>query len=229
MTDAEKLKLLVTKDLGDYETATQYVSEELDLHSIGSGYLSLVFELGNRAVKISQNDKCWLGFAKYAKRHQNRYLPKIYQIKQFDKYFIAIMELLESSTWGSFDRVKNPYILYNMMMNFAYLEWPDYEKILKIFERKFSDFKLEFDDDNNVTSKEYLKHPYVKAIKDMEKITGCRIDMHWDNVMFRGNQLVIIDPIIRTKQYTDHVKQILRNVHNMQQKATNLFRKRTKS
>ena len=193
---------------------------------LGFGYFSTVYKVKDSAIKVSGQDKCWRLFAKYAKSKRSPYLPKIDWINDLTDGFIAKMEMLQPVPWGDPGMKligKDPDILMYAMLNFAYFKEPEYKYLLSLFKSKHPKYNRKVQDGKVVDSK-YNNHKFVSILNDMEKLnSGCRIDMHFDNIMKRGSQIVILDPIIRTKTYSPGVKQILKNVARMQQDALRAF------
>ena len=224
------IDVLFRKDFGDRDKVRYFILNNGDKNTalLGTGYFAAVYKVGNRAVKVSDIDKCWLLFSHYTIKKKFKYLPKIHKVAKFKNYFVAVLESLSPIEWGDYSKfVRDPIVLFTVLTHFGYMKQHDHDKVLNMLKSKHPDFKLEFDDEGNVTSKKYLSHPFVKVVKDMEKIAGCRIDLHWDNVMLRGNQLVIIDPIIRTKNYSKNTLNNIQKIKNDRLRAINIFRKRT--
>lgn len=185
---------------------------------LGEGYFANVFDVGGTAVKVSREDRCWQMFAKYAGRTSSRYLPRVHWVRQVEGGFVAAMEKL--SPVRDLDDIAaagDPHIMLYVLLNFAYLGPAEYEYILRLFRSRFPGYDPKVVG-GRVTDESYWDHPFVRIMADMEKMPGCRVDMHTENCMLRGRQLVIIDPIIRTKDFSPHVKSILRRVAGWREK-----------
>lgn len=183
---------------------------------LGSGYFANVYDVKGTAVKLSGDDRCWQLFAKYAKRKPSKYLPKIHWVRQVEGGFVAAMEKLQP-VYDLDDLARDPHILLYAMLNFAYLGPAEYKYILRLFASNWPRYDPKVVD-GKVTDKSYWDHPFVRIMTDMEGVSGCRVDIHTENVMQRGSrQIVVVDPIIRTREYSPHVKGILRRVKGWQE------------
>ena len=191
---------------------------------LGSGFFGTVYKVGNKAVKIGRNvDKCWLGFARYAMKNKSPWMPKIDFAAELPKGgFAAVMEMLSPVRGDFYAKIKDPEVLLYVMLNFAYQTGHHYDRILGIFRKKFPKYKPAMQGTKVVDSK-YNSHPFIKIIAAVDKLPGCRNDMHADNVMMRGNQIVIIDPVIRTKEFSARVKAILAGVKSDREDAARRF------
>ena len=193
---------------------------------LGSGYFADVYDIEGTAVKVSGPDMCWLLFARYAKRKRSKHLPKIHWVNEIEGGFVAGMEMLRrfnTSMEGFYREVDDPEVMYYVMMNFAYMQRGDYRIVLDHFKTRWPDYKPKFVR-GTMADPKYFRHPFVRIMTDMETIdAGCRIDIHWDNVMKRGNDIVVIDPIIRTKEFNTYVQGKIRETMEMRRDANKRF------
>ena len=198
---------------GDLESAYEVENALGGAPILGSGWFGTVYKVGNKAVKVGRDiDTCWLGFARYAMKKRSPWVPKIDFASELPKGgFAAVMETLSPVSGDFYAKIKEPEILLYVMLNFAYQKEPHYAKILNIFRKKFPKFNPAMQG-TKVTDPKYNSHPFIKIIAAVDKLPGCRNDMHADNVMMRGAQIVIIDPVIRTKEFAAHIKTILAGV-----------------
>ena len=193
---------------------------------LGSGFFGTVYKVGNKAVKVGREiDKCWLGFAKYAMKKKSPWVPQVDYAAELPKGgFVAVMETLSPVRGNFLEKIKDPDVLLYAMLKFAYLDVSTLAYILRIFKKKFPKYAPKMKGTEVVDSK-YRSHPFIKTIIEVDKLPGCRNDMHADNIMMRGNQIVIIDPVIRTKEHSTHVKGILSRVKNEREEIARLFQK----
>jgi hypothetical protein len=147
---------------------------------LGSGAFAIVYEGHDGfAYKISltdMGDDAWLVYAKAAKRTKNPLFPVILNLFTFEGEYCCKMEKLEkikkTKTTGNF---------------FGQLSKHFYDgKVKEAFEHLNTFSTIEYND-------------YKKWSKKIDNILdenyGAELDLHSGNVMFRGNQLVITDPV----------------------------------
>ncbi len=156
--------------------------ERNDFELLGEGgYASVWTDDRRSVVKVFENDPCYAMFVNFCRHHRgNPHLPrvtKIYPIKKNSG--IVFMELLKPSK-HLHDKIIEGAQGYVYWLNQTRLNFAVSERIIK----KATDFAE--------------KNGSLSAILD-ELITecpldGCRVDLHVNNFMYRGDTLVIIDP-----------------------------------
>jgi len=147
---------------------------------LGSGAFALVYEARDGfAYKISltdMSDDAWLVYAKAAKRTKNPLFPVILNLFTFEGEYCCKMEKLEKikkrKTSGNFfDKLSKHFYdgevkqAFEHLNTFSTIEYNDYKKWSK-------------------------KIDYILDTQYMSEL-----DLHSGNFMFRGNQLVITDPV----------------------------------
>lgn len=161
---------------------------------IGSGMYSNVYQKPGASfvVKVYQNsgasperELAWYEYCHSNKR--NPFLPKVGKIKQFGDWYVVFIERLQPLSNTDLKKAYNMAILPYLGMELS----PDavMEKIED--EEEQSDFRLS---DNDA-------HMLVGLYEEIEKVFGHfgwnldSADIHDENIMARGHQLVISDPI----------------------------------
>lgn len=161
---------------------------------IGAGMYSNVYQKPGASfvVKVYQNsgsaperELAWYEYCHANK--SNPYLPKVRKIKQFGNWYVVFIEVLKP--------MNNPNIrrtYYRAILPYLGLHLSDDDVMVKIEnEENESDFRLSDDD----------AHMLVGLYGEIEKLFnhfGWNLDsadIHDENIMVRGHQLVISDPI----------------------------------
>ena len=168
------------------ETYKEYVQRlhELKLPTLGEGAFSSVFrhpELPNVAVKVVRGDDAYLEFIKFAMENpNNRWLPKVASFKHVDfgdstnGYLVFTEKLtpIDSSEFKSFLSQLEEFcgVSANPLSSklFGPKEWKSLE--------------------NNVP-------PDLATVVKWLNTCGLGIDLHSDNFMKRGKQIVFNDPV----------------------------------
>lgn len=144
---------------------------------IGRGLFSDAWAKDNVVVKVARNDMGYDRFLEYALAYQhNPYFPKIYHVARY--------EGVES--WN------NPYGYATVVTMEKLRSVENTKKGRKTSDRVELDAegvsKVPFDN-----SPEYREA--MKVLKELKKEVR-RIDLHDGNIMYRGKQLVITDPVV---------------------------------
>lgn len=161
---------------------------------IGSGMYSIVYQKPGASfvVKVYQNSGASpereLAWYEYCHANKgNPYLPKVGKIKQFGDWYVVFIETLQAITDPNVKKAYNMAILPYLGMKLS--ADAVMEKIED--EEEQTDFRLSDDD----------AHMLVGLYEEIEKVFGHfgwnldSADIHDENIMARGRQLVISDPI----------------------------------
>jgi len=134
----------------------------------GSGSYGMAWECSDGTViKFFENDRAYEDFVKYCRLSRNIHVPVFYSgVKKIGNYKCVRMEKLSNT------RIRRRITIANLIQ----------EKL-----------------DGGVVSVQNLKffndHPrLIKVIKWISKTTWSE-DIHYGNILFRGNVPVIIDPV----------------------------------
>ena len=150
---------------------------------LGEGSYSSVFQspTENFVVKVNKGyiDQGFLKFVDFCHKNKgNLHLPKIGEIKKFDKFYIVFIEKLESNN-GEHDNDDIALDIEKLV-----LMSDSYEKVMK-------DIKSFYSED---IVKQIIE--CADILKDFLKNKKLFVDLHGENIMWRGNILVITDPVI---------------------------------
>ena len=146
-----------------------------NLFLLGEGGFSAVFKYENRSIKFGiYQDRCWYQFGVYVMKHNNKHYPKIYRLKAFknEGYFLAEMESLKPMKSLDELRGKDEYSVIADIISSR----GDIDEVEKIMDSERND-------------------PIIKALKPFAEDESCYLDLHLGNWMWRGNTLVINDPV----------------------------------
>jgi len=164
-------------------------------YRVGKGEFGEVFRKEGRSdvLKIFKTkDRAYKDFVLYCKSNPNRWLPvfKGNILRVNDDYNAIRMEILKpiDKDVGSDDRMKHGSMRHYL--------W------------RLKDPSLWQDDDNDeiiefVKRNEDLKNT-LEDIADIAISNGYILDLHKENIMKRGNQLVIADPLAVHVDYIPH-------------------------
>ena len=140
----------------------------------GTGSYAKVYAKGNRVIKIAIGDDAYDCFLSYVLANQNNpYLPKIYKVERFianhgSTYTVVEMEKLS----------------------------PIYQSRNRNQIREVTQMEEDFFYTHKYVWKKSKAYAFVAALMDyLREYVGHRPDLHTGNVMMRGNQLVITDPL----------------------------------
>lgn len=161
---------------------------------LGRGAFSCAFLMKDgRVLKINCNKTdydSWLDWAKECQRSEyNPFLPRIYGLDVFDTTYVAFTELL--TPW---DEKILPLHAFSKMAGTIH-EFPlDSWKKLEGYP---------------VYEPHATKEHYTKVSESIHRViqsvVGSRVDLHTDNAMFRGRQIVFTDPIAWGRPPTDSI------------------------
>ncbi len=153
---------------------------------IARGASALVLGDGNSIIKIGPTSDCWLNFAKAAQHASNPHLPKIQDIEIHGKHYLAHIEKLKD-TGERF--MKSPIYKKIVAWMVVNAKWKTPRDIYLGMYTPGQILKLS----NMLVAEE---PQIVEALKlVMHSKGGCNFDLHPDNVMLRGNTVVISDPL----------------------------------
>lgn len=160
------------QDLDDYldYLGTRRIKE------LGNGYFSTVFQHPTRedvAVKVVAGDTQYLRFLRFASKYpKNPYLPKIYSVTKHvssgSSYYIVMMEKLRKLPYQKYRKWRVKLKTGNTLAQFSHK--------LRELSKTCEDKHL----------REIFKFLYRNQFY---------FDLHGGNVMQRGDQLVIVDPM----------------------------------
>lgn len=161
------------------EVTVEFISKYKVLNS---GAYSVVFDIGSgvaRKVGVNLEDP-WLDFAELAIDEPSIHFPTIYSIEYFDDGYIATMEKLDSIPPNKDTLVEN---------------FTDYANGFLSEKEYFNAIKREniHNGKSIVQAVDLLKQEILDLQED-ETLPCYVFDMHYSNVMMRGEKLVIIDP-----------------------------------
>lgn len=156
--------------------------ESKGVKNLGSGCYGCVYQhptLPNVVAKIYDYDDAYDHYINWCTKNQkNPYVPKIYSIHKCEKFTIVFLEKLEEVSLD------------------LYEDWEEktFPRHLKHLLHNPSKYKKEND---------LLSNPILKRDKNLKimiefliKVKNLyRIDLHDGNIMLRGEQIVITDPI----------------------------------
>ncbi len=154
-------------------------------HKSGGAYSSVYFNTKHPklVMKISRDPTDgWLMWANVTSGKKNPWFPQIHSCAVFDQpndtggrnyiHYIAIVEKLHSI---SSHKIYSEYDLLTSILNTGYDYWDTSKLRLNI--------------------PNWLSAPLVRCLALMKRVSRqCYVDMHDENVMRRGSQLVINDP-----------------------------------
>lgn len=161
---------------------------------LGRGAFSSAFLMKDgRVLKINCNKTeydSWLQWAKECQNSEyNPFLPRIYSVDAFSTTYVAFMEVL--TPWD--DKVL-PLHAFDKMAQMIH-EYPT---------DSWSKIKNYPVYEPHATKDHYVK--VSEAIgRVIQSVVGSRVDLHTDNAMFRGRQIVFIDPIAWGKPPSDSI------------------------
>jgi len=157
-----------------FETFCNKLRKELGLKKLGTGVYARVYGNDTHVYKIiakPTEQACTINYLKWCKKHHetNPWLPKVYEIRQCRGFVIVKMERLEIgkevSKVNKFERCSGGTRVWD-----AY----DAQKVVK-------------------TTKDAGLKQVMKYLARVSPYDG--FDMHSDNFLLRGNQVVITDPL----------------------------------
>ena len=158
--------------------------EKMGYRRVGDGYFSSVFVKGNQTIKVAVNDSAYDAFLSYALAYQNNPLmPKIYAVARYKnvqhwsdmghkRYGVAVTVVTMERLKHGPQRDARKRSSYFTEAGFAY---------------------------SNQGNKAFLPSS-TKEERQASRILGTlfkshREDLHSKNIMMRGKQPVIIDPV----------------------------------
>jgi len=165
------------------EANTRLIDHKLDLPVIGYGLNSVVYDNGSTVIKISKGDRSYQLWAQFAKLNPgNPYLPKIHKITVLDEatrtyqYEIEkLMPMVQRQLDWLRSHLADEYGLTPVDKYIAWFSQDDWTKLAHEANSKDPDLS------RMVTW--FLDH-YSK------------LDLHQDNIMLRGKQVVFADPVL---------------------------------
>ena len=157
-----------------YKITKKPLSTVLGLKTLGRGHFSAVFDLGDdRVLKINhegKHDAGYHAFAEYAMVNPSPHLPKIYHIDTWAGHHVYVIEKLEEPT--QFDR--------QLMLQLSRTEHDPSRPMSKFLKP-------------DVVGPEFPL--LVQRLRDQcSGSWSMRWDLHDENMMMRGDTIVITDP-----------------------------------
>lgn len=167
------------------EANLRLIAHQLDLPVIGHGLNSVVYDNGNTVIKISKGDRSYQLWAQFAKLNPNNpYLPKIHKITLLDKatetyqYEIEkLMPMVQRQLDWLRNHIASEYGL-TVLGNHKYMGW-------------FSE-----EDWKKLAHEATTKDPDLSRIATWFLDHYTKLDLHQDNIMLRGKQVVFADPVL---------------------------------
>lgn len=185
----------VLKKSDEPEDVAAILSKKYRIKVLGVGGQGVVFDIGNNQVLklFYKADICYIRFVRMVLQNPSPYFPKYFEgirkVKGFDWYGIK-MEKLQPISFSFLKKYENFLALM--------LSEPKLSDSAVISEYFSSGRGLDSVDDREQILQEYMIDitPEQARIVDLlsQVSGGCNIDIHHENVMRRGNQLVITDP-----------------------------------
>lgn len=183
----EVRRLDLFADVGDYKSGLQ----DRGFKIIGSGWYGAVLAKpgSDRVLKIGPACDGWLRFAVWAAQNPGPCVPKIYSIRTYKTFYVAVVERLDATLddvrWHhkeKYDRIRDVATEFakrkDMGTSCGPVTWA--RRIMK-------------NPDKYPSQCAELADTILK-MKDIVKGTDFGWDLHDNNVMLRGYQLVITDP-----------------------------------
>lgn len=154
------------------DTLTAWLSNH-GFKNVGQGSFGAVYEKPGYpwVFKVFNNDPAYMHFLRYAMQHQgNPHLPKIRGVMKIDnKTYVVRMENLKEIPLGSEPATKLVKILHNM------------------------DSYGDLDEKDVAWIKNTL--PGIHQFFMSFPLAGYEYDIHYQNIMMRGNTIVLVDPL----------------------------------
>ena len=149
--------------------------EKLGYKEIGSGAFSTVYGNGDVVIKVAEGGDGYDAFLEYALAYQNNpYFPKIYAVERYTNV-----------KWNRKSKSGSEYTVVTMER----LDGEAPPGISRSLHTRTSEVKSKQFTSDNPKEKQALR-----VLAELEKEHGW-LDMHSGNVMMRGKQPVIIDPV----------------------------------
>ena len=171
----------------------------------GAGMYSEVWHSssGNVVVKISKGkpDRCWMIFAQYARQNPNPHLPKIGKIStpRIDntEYFIVFLEKLDNFDPRHYNLTQGQW---GSMIHDAHIAMMDGD-----WERIYNSSDVDPEYEDYFLYRDKIPQSFWKTVNTLyhNLPEGCGPDMHFGNIMARGNTPVIIDPYAAAMMHLD--------------------------
>lgn len=189
------------KKLVHSKQEVEWYMKSMDYEKIGVGGSAMVFAKSNKpyVVKVYQNDRCYEGFLKLARKNSNNpYYPKFYNktytlpgktwkaikleklspitIDDLEKNInfiaaLAVEERRQRGGWFSNTGLADTLILLGYYSN-------DFDKLIRLYYEA-----------------SYLEQTTAEQIISFIQKSGCDNDLYINNFMKRGKQLVVTDPV----------------------------------
>ena len=166
------------------------VSSELGLYELGSGFFSTVYKHPidpNLVVKIGgDTDDAWLDYATFCLQfhHTDEKLLKVLEVRVFNTFYVAIMERLDPA---------------HLILEWSKLPWEDRPNI-----ENRSDYKAQ----ERARSELYNAVDYFpnSGLARCYREIRTPNDLHSENVMMRGDVMVVTDPWSNGATYYQNFK-----------------------
>ena len=169
------MRITTHKTIQDWDDYIDHL-DAVGVRELGNGYFSRVFQhpkLKDVAVKVVAGDEMYMKFLRFVMKNQgNPYLPRIYHITRHvskgSTYFIVMMEKLSKLPFQKYRVWRKRLGTGNSMCQ---------------FEAKLQHLSVNCEDSHlrKIFKFIYKNHYYF--------------DLHGNNVMRRGDQIVIVDPL----------------------------------
>ena len=162
--------------------------EDNNFKKKGEGVFSSVYADDSHKVVIKINkgviDNSYIKFANFCRKENSPHLPKLGKIRKFDDYYVLAMEKLETSNSSDFKDM---------------CSWIG--KVSIVIGRSLKT-KQDILDAEIPAVYESQRDGIIKIIKDMKSLLDSDInfDLHDENIMLRGNTIVLMDPISSLKE-----------------------------
>lgn len=193
-------KHIKNNDWGIPDNLMEWLTEK-NFKEIGRGVYSSVWksDTENFIVKINKGsiDRNYLKFVEFCQQNKgNPHLPKMGQIKKYEDWYIIFIEKLEPTYVKYTVSVElKKFVRYFFGPNTSLQpdDLTDKDMFEKLFKRKVSEFNLP----NELKSQDMIDALFVlfKFIVEYN-INDRSLDLHGNNIMLRGNTIVITDPVI---------------------------------
>lgn len=161
----------------DFRDVCRTIAREAGLKFISKGWYSRVYGNADTVVKIINNvasQQDTLAFLRYAKKHcdSNPFLPRVFSITVDGRYAIVAMEKLSNARW----RVREAKL--EKLIGYGFGE---------IYDRRDLQEATKLAKDENLRN--VLKYLHGRARRKFAEL-----DLHQQNYLWRGEQIVITDP-----------------------------------